>query len=295
MTEPKTITYRGNCHCGNFVFETTLPELKSAFSCNCSICTKKGYLWIFPGKGNAKIVKGSVEELAAYEFGPKKLKHLFCPKCATPVAGSSKDDEEADLQLALNAHSFQNLVPSALEKVPYDGASRGEPFQPPVHKGALPTPEADEIVYTGSCHCGAVTIATASKPLDETYEGAIECNCSSCERGNGVYQYAAIWVYRPNKAVVLSGDEASIGRYQFNRRMLSKVFCKICGVIMANQFNELTAEELEALPEMPRRVYDAQHDYTGVNARVLQGVDVGRFTTKKVDGLNKIPGEYVNP
>ncbi|KAL7810081.1 Mss4-like protein [Trichoderma aethiopicum] len=290
MTEqqPKNITYRGNCHCGAFVFTTTLPEIKSAFHCNCSICTKKGYLWIFPGKGNVEIVKGGVEQLTAYEFGPKKLKHLFCPTCASPVAGSSEDEEE-DMQLALNAHCFQGLNTWELERTPYDGASLGEAYQHPVHKGALPTPEADEIVYTGSCHCGAVTVAAASTPLDETYEGAIECNCSICER------YAAIWVYRPNKAVVLAGDEANIGRYQFNTRALTKVFCKICGVVMANQFKTLTDEEVEALPELPRKIYDAQHEYTGVNGRVLQGVDVGRFKTKRVDGLNKIPGEYPKP
>lgn len=64
---------------------------------------------------------------------------------------------------------------------------------------------------------------------------------------------------------------------------------------MANQFKTLTDEEVEALPELPRKIYDAQHEYTGVNGRVLQGVDVGRFKTKRVDGLNKIPGEYPKP
>ncbi|KAL6870552.1 Mss4-like protein [Trichoderma novae-zelandiae] len=288
MTEPKTITYRGNCHCGAFVFETTLPEIKSALHCSCSICTKKGYLWVFPGKGNVDLVKGSIEGLAAYEFGPKKLKHLFCPNCATAVAGSS-EDEEADLQLALNAHAFQNLVTWDLEKVPYDGASLGDPFQPPVHKGALPEPVADELVYTGSCHCGAVTIATTSKPLDETYEGALECNCSSCERT------AAIWTYPLNRAVVLSGAEADVGRYQFNRRIMSKVFCRTCGASLVNQVNALAEDEAAALPEGARRIYDGQRAYTGVNARVLHGVDVGRLRTRKVDGLSKMPGDYVNP
>lgn len=64
----------------------------------------------------------------------------------------------------------------------YDGAALGDPFQPPVHKGELPKAEGEEVVYTGSCHCGAVTVATTSKPLDETFEKTIECNCSSCER-----------------------------------------------------------------------------------------------------------------
>ncbi|KAL7951524.1 Mss4-like protein [Trichoderma barbatum] len=288
MADAETITYRGNCHCGNFVFETKLPKIKSAFNCNCAICTKKGYLWIFPGKDNVNIVKGSLEDLTTYQFGPKKLKHLFCPTCATAIAGSS-EDEEKDFQLALNAHTFQGLNTWDLEKAPYDGASLGEPFQPPAHRGKLPEAEGEDVVYTGSCHCGAFTVATTSKPLNETFEGAIECNCSSCERN------AALWVYSLSKSVVLTGDEANMGKYQFNTRMMDKVFCKICGVILTNEFHDISEEEIAALPEKMRRLRDGQHMFTGVNARVLNGVDVTKFKTKKVDGLNKLPGDYASP
>jgi hypothetical protein len=76
MAEAATITYRGNCHCGDIVFEAKLPEIKSAFHCECSICIRKGYLWLMPGIGNVSIVKGSLEELTTYTFGEKKLKHL---------------------------------------------------------------------------------------------------------------------------------------------------------------------------------------------------------------------------
>ena len=38
-------------------------------------------------------------------------------------------------------------------------------------------------VYTGSCHCGAVTAAVKVEPLDDTYPGPIlECTCSICQR-----------------------------------------------------------------------------------------------------------------
>ncbi|KAK4073872.1 hypothetical protein Trihar35433_3346 [Trichoderma harzianum] len=289
MAEAEIVTYRGNCHCGKFVFVTKLPEIKSAAECNCNICNKKGYLWIFPGQDNVKIIKGSIEDLTTYAFGPKKLKHLFCPTCATAIAGSS-EDEKKDFTLALNAHTFQDLDTWVLERTPYDGASLGEPYQPPVHKGELPKPEGEDVVYTGSCHCGALTVATTAKPLDETFERAIQCNCSSCERN------AAIWVYSENKFVILSGDEANIGRYRFNTGMLDKVFCKICGVILMNQFNnELSEEEIAALPGNMRRLYDNQHTRTGVNARALHGVDVNKFKTVKVEGRDKIPGDYVNP
>ncbi|KAL7938807.1 Mss4-like protein [Trichoderma chlorosporum] len=288
MAEAETVTYRGNCHCGNFVYETKLPEIKSAFDCNCSICTKKGYLWVFPGKGNVNIVKGSLEGLTAYQFGAKKLNHLFCPTCASTIA-ASQDDEESGLQFALNAHAFQGLDTWAIEKTPYEGASLGDPWQPPSHKGESPKAEGEDLVYTGSCHCGAFTVAATSKPLDETFDGPIVCNCSSCERN------AALWVYSPKESVILSGDEANMGRYKFNTRMVDKVFCKTCGVVLLNQFNDLSEEEIAALPERMRLFRDRQHAFTGFNARVLHGVDISKFKTKKVDGANNIPGEYVNP
>ena len=42
----ETRTYRGGCHCGRVAYEVT-GVLEKAEQCNCSICTKKGYLhWI---------------------------------------------------------------------------------------------------------------------------------------------------------------------------------------------------------------------------------------------------------
>lgn len=77
MAEAETITYRGNCHCGDFVFEIKVPEIKEAYHCECSICVRKGYLWLQPGIDNVGIIKGSsLDQLTAYTFGDKKLKHL---------------------------------------------------------------------------------------------------------------------------------------------------------------------------------------------------------------------------
>lgn len=73
--KPQLRMYRGNCHCKAFVYEVELPEIKSAFECNCSICHKKGYLWVFPGDGRFEIVKGTDDTLARYTFGPEKLTH----------------------------------------------------------------------------------------------------------------------------------------------------------------------------------------------------------------------------
>ena len=76
-TEQAEKTYRGNCHCGAFVYECQLPEIKTANECNCSICYKKGYLWQFPPAG-IKFVKGDEKELRQYTFLTGKIVHKAC-------------------------------------------------------------------------------------------------------------------------------------------------------------------------------------------------------------------------
>lgn len=69
-------TYRGNCHCGAFVYEAQLPELTTVTECNCSICTKKGYLGVDnDAVAHFKVVKGSLEDLSEYSFGSKSFQH----------------------------------------------------------------------------------------------------------------------------------------------------------------------------------------------------------------------------
>jgi hypothetical protein len=53
-----------------------------------------------------------------------------------------------------------------------------------VHGSPEPTANIDGgKLYDGSCHCGAVTLAFKTKPLDETFDGrVIDCDCSICRR-----------------------------------------------------------------------------------------------------------------
>ncbi|GJN72613.1 glutathione-dependent formaldehyde-activating gfa [Purpureocillium lilacinum] len=287
--KPQLRTYRGNCHCKAFVYEVELPEIKSAFECNCSICHKKGYLWVFPGDGRFEIVKGTDDTLARYTFGPEKLTHRFCPTCATPVMGEFVEGNKR----ALNVRAIQGVNTWALEKQPYDGAALGEKYVPPEHKGPLPPAIDGHKLYTGSCHCGAVTLAFMSKPLDETFTDlTAECNCSICGR-NG-YR----WTYPSNKRVVLfASDPANLGRYSFARHVLNKTFCRICGVCMTNEYSDLSEEERKALGALPARGFaksmKTQHP---LNLRVFPDVDLARLRAPKLnDGAKIISPRYVNP
>ncbi len=78
-------TYRANCHCGKFVYEWTAPEpLSTAMTCNCSICTKKAYVFAFAAPGGIKVVKGSIDDLTTYMFGGTYA-HKVCLLSETPL------------------------------------------------------------------------------------------------------------------------------------------------------------------------------------------------------------------
>jgi hypothetical protein len=74
-TLPKVLkTYHGNCHCGAFRFSVKIPDITKVTECNCSICFKKGYKWIFPREGCFTVEKGE-GALKEYEFGQKATVH----------------------------------------------------------------------------------------------------------------------------------------------------------------------------------------------------------------------------
>ena len=77
-TEEATRIYRGNCHCGAFVYEAQLPEIKVGTTCNCSMCFKKGTRIVYTPVKNVKVVKGSESDLTKYQFNNKVINHMVC-------------------------------------------------------------------------------------------------------------------------------------------------------------------------------------------------------------------------
>ncbi|KAJ5961318.1 uncharacterized protein N7479_008468 [Penicillium vulpinum] len=78
-------SHSGNCHCGAVRFNFTLsPPLHEypTNSCNCSICTKNGYLLVYPFTKDFTIEKGE-GALKDYCFAEHKSKHQFCGECGS--------------------------------------------------------------------------------------------------------------------------------------------------------------------------------------------------------------------
>ncbi len=53
------ITHTGGCHCGRVRFEVVAPAALQVSECNCSICSKAGYLHLVVPADRFKLLSGS--------------------------------------------------------------------------------------------------------------------------------------------------------------------------------------------------------------------------------------------
>jgi len=74
------IEHGGGCHCGRVEFAVTAPADIEAIECNCSICSKSGFLHLIVPKSCFRLLQGS-EALTTYTFGTGIARHLFCQIC----------------------------------------------------------------------------------------------------------------------------------------------------------------------------------------------------------------------
>ena len=72
--------YTGGCHCGAVSYKVEASDDLNVIECNCSICSKSGYLHLIVHKTKFKLLSGE-ESLETYTFDTHEAKHLFCKIC----------------------------------------------------------------------------------------------------------------------------------------------------------------------------------------------------------------------
>jgi hypothetical protein len=119
MSESKS--YRASCHCGAVRYEVVIPPPDKAYACNCSICSRAGWLLAFTTEDNFKLLEGE-SALADYQFGKKHTHHVFCRTCGVRSfsRGKGKDDKP---WVAVNLRCVDGLDPTKLPVETFDGAS----------------------------------------------------------------------------------------------------------------------------------------------------------------------------
>jgi centromere protein V len=74
------VRHSGACHCGRIRFEIDAPAQIDAVECNCSICSKSGFLHLIVPQSRFRLLQGS-DELTTYKFNTGVARHLFCNTC----------------------------------------------------------------------------------------------------------------------------------------------------------------------------------------------------------------------
>jgi len=111
-------TYDGSCHCGRVRFRVT-AALDKVVRCNCSICTKKGFLHLIVPLAQFALVSGA-EDLTIYTFNTGTARHQFCRHCGIhPFYVPRSDPDKIDV----NVRCLEGVDAAALAIERFDGAN----------------------------------------------------------------------------------------------------------------------------------------------------------------------------
>ena len=113
-------TYQGSCHCGAVAYEVQ-GEFKQGMTCNCSICSRAGWVLLFVGDDQFRLLRGE-DQLTDYQFGKKKVHHPFCRVCGVRSFGHGKAPDGSAV-FSVNARCLRDLDFAELTIEAFDGAA----------------------------------------------------------------------------------------------------------------------------------------------------------------------------
>ena len=109
-------TMEGGCHCGRVRFRVT-ADLDRVTQCNCSMCSKKGFLHLIVEPQDFQLASGQ-DDLATYQFNTKVAKHTFCKVCGVhPFYVPRSDPDKIDV----NARCLDDADLTAVSIKAFDG------------------------------------------------------------------------------------------------------------------------------------------------------------------------------
>ncbi|AFY61689.1 GFA family protein [Synechococcus sp. PCC 6312] len=118
MAEAKTFT--GGCHCQAIRFRVTVRKFQ-AVDCNCSICSKKGFLHLIVPPEDFELLQGE-DHLATYTFNTGIAKHYFCKTCGIHSFYRPRSHpNDYDVNLRCLDDWWQPEVQAQFEIKPFDG------------------------------------------------------------------------------------------------------------------------------------------------------------------------------
>ncbi len=111
------ITHGGGCHCGRVRFEVIAPKSLRVSECNCSICSKAGYLHLVVPADQFKLLSGN-DTLKTYSFNTHTAKHLFCSVCGIKSFYVPRSHPDG---ISVNARCIDSETIEEMTVTPFNG------------------------------------------------------------------------------------------------------------------------------------------------------------------------------
>jgi len=90
---------------------------KEVLACDCSICTKKGFLHLIVTRAQFRLLSGNAG-LSTYTFNTHVAQHWFCATCGVhPFYVPRSDPDKIDV----NARCLEGVDLTTLTVTPFDG------------------------------------------------------------------------------------------------------------------------------------------------------------------------------
>lgn len=113
------MAYKGSCHCGQVSFEVQ-GDFDTVMECNCSHCSRKGYLlWFVPREQFT--LRSAESDLATYTFNKHVIRHHFCPRCGCAPFGFGA--AHGAQMAAVNVRCLEKVDLSSVKRQFVDGRS----------------------------------------------------------------------------------------------------------------------------------------------------------------------------
>jgi hypothetical protein len=110
-------THTGGCHCGRVRFEVIAPAKLEVADCNCSICSKFGYLHLIVTADRFKLISGR-EALSTYSFNTHVAKHYFCSTCGVKSFYIPRSHPDG---VSVNARCIDRDTVESISVTPFNG------------------------------------------------------------------------------------------------------------------------------------------------------------------------------
>ena len=110
------VLHRGGCHCGAVSFQVEAPADLEATVCNCTICTKSGFLHLIVPASRLH-VEGD-ENLTTYRFNTGTAQHTFCRICGVKPFYVPRSNPDG---FSVNVNCIDRTTVRNVRTTPFDG------------------------------------------------------------------------------------------------------------------------------------------------------------------------------